>query len=63
MQTVTPDSHATVFDLKTQCKCDYYISLKVNTLKKPNKEEYMVAMAWKPISLLSTFGKVLEAVT
>lgn len=31
-------------------------------LRKPGKEDYTVAKAWRPISLLSTLGKVLEAV-
>jgi hypothetical protein len=31
-------------------------------LKKPNKEDYSIAKAWRPISLLSTLGKILEAV-
>ncbi|KAF6515042.1 hypothetical protein HZS61_004948 [Fusarium oxysporum f. sp. conglutinans] len=35
---------------------------KIIPLKKPNKENYSVAKAWRPISLLSTLGKVLEAV-
>lgn len=35
---------------------------KIIPLKKPNKADYTVAKAWRPISLLSTLGKVLEAV-
>jgi exonuclease III len=35
---------------------------KIIPLKKPNKEDYAVAKAWRPISLLSTLGKVLESV-
>src|SRR5687768_1227905 len=35
---------------------------KIVPLKKPGKEDYTIAMAWRPISLLSTLGKVLEAV-
>ncbi|KAK0368981.1 hypothetical protein CLIM01_13661 [Colletotrichum limetticola] len=31
-------------------------------LKKPNKSDYGIAKAWRPISLLSTLGKVLESV-
>ncbi|KAK1506604.1 hypothetical protein CABS01_16887 [Colletotrichum abscissum] len=31
-------------------------------LKKPNKSDYGVAKAWRPISLLSTLEKVLESV-
>jgi hypothetical protein len=29
---------------------------------KPNKDDYSQAKAWRPISLLSTLGKLLEAV-
>ncbi|KAK1509295.1 hypothetical protein CABS01_16854 [Colletotrichum abscissum] len=35
---------------------------KIIPLKKPNKSDYGVAKAWRPISLLSTLGKVLESV-
>ncbi|KDN61464.1 hypothetical protein CSUB01_11710 [Colletotrichum sublineola] len=35
---------------------------KIIPLKKPNKDDYTIAKAWRPISLLSTLGKVLEAV-
>jgi len=35
---------------------------KIVPLKKPNKGDYTKAKAWRPISLLSTLGKVLEAV-
>ncbi|KAK6064915.1 hypothetical protein SCUP234_12824 [Seiridium cupressi] len=35
---------------------------KTIPLKKPGKEDYTVAKAWRPISLLSTLGKVLEYV-
>ncbi|KJZ80490.1 hypothetical protein HIM_00340 [Hirsutella minnesotensis 3608] len=35
---------------------------KIIPLKKPEKEDYRVAKAWRPISLLSTLGKILEAV-
>ena len=35
---------------------------KILPLKKPGKENYTVAKAWRPISLLSTLGKVLESV-
>jgi hypothetical protein len=31
-------------------------------LEKPGKEDYTVAKAWRPISLLATLGKVLESV-
>jgi hypothetical protein len=35
---------------------------KIVPLKKPNKADYTVAKAWRPISLLSTLGKALESV-
>lgn len=35
---------------------------KIIPLKKPDKKDYTVAKAWRPISLLSTLGKTLEAV-
>ena len=35
---------------------------KIIPLKKPNKGNYTAAKAWRPISLLSTLGKALEAV-
>jgi hypothetical protein len=35
---------------------------KIIPLKKPNKENYSVAKAWRPISLLATLGKILESV-
>lgn len=35
---------------------------KIVPLKKPGKEDYTTAKAWRPISLLSTLGKLLEAV-
>ena len=35
---------------------------KIIPLKKPNKGDYTKARAWRPISLLSTLGKVLESV-
>jgi hypothetical protein len=37
-------------------------SAKLIPLKKPNKGDYTVAKSWRPISLLSTLGKTLEAV-
>ncbi|OBS15371.1 hypothetical protein FPOA_13812 [Fusarium poae] len=37
-------------------------SAKIIPLKKPGKDNYKVAKAWRPISLLSTLGKILEAV-
>ncbi|KAJ6436382.1 reverse transcriptase [Purpureocillium lavendulum] len=35
---------------------------KIIPLKKPEKGDYTEAKAWRPISLLSTLGKILEAV-
>ena len=35
---------------------------KIIPLKKLGKEGYTLAKAWRPLSLLSTLGKVLEAV-
>jgi len=35
---------------------------KIIPLKKPGKEDYTIAKAWRPISLLSTLGKVMESV-
>ncbi|TQW06749.1 reverse transcriptase [Cordyceps javanica] len=41
---------------------DQWRHAKIIPLKKPGKENYAVAKAWRPISLLSTLGKLLEAV-
>ena len=35
---------------------------KIIPLKKPNKDDYTIAKAWRPISLLATLGKILESV-
>jgi exonuclease III len=35
---------------------------KIIPLKKPGKEDYTIAKAWRPISLLATLGKLLESV-
>jgi hypothetical protein len=35
---------------------------KIIPLKKPDKEDYIVGKAWRPISLLATLGKALESV-
>ena len=35
---------------------------KIIPLKKLNKENYTLAKAWRPISLLATLGKILESV-
>jgi hypothetical protein len=37
-------------------------SARIIPLRKPDKDDYTLAKAWRPISLLSTLGKVLEAV-
>ena len=35
---------------------------KIIPLKKPNKDDYIIAKAWRPISLLATLGKLLKSV-
>ena len=35
---------------------------KIIPLKKPGKDDYTFAKAWRPISLLATLGKILELV-
>lgn len=35
---------------------------KIIPLRKPNKENYTTAKAWRPISLLATLGKIPESV-
>ena len=35
---------------------------KIIPLKKPEKSDYSLAKSWRTISLLSTLGKILEAV-
>ena len=35
---------------------------KIIPLKKPNKPNYRLAKAWRPISLLATLGKIFEAI-
>lgn len=35
---------------------------KIILLKKPNKENYTIAKAWRPILLLMMLGKILESV-
>ena len=37
-----------------------WLHAKIIPLKKPSKQDYTVAKAWRPISLLATLGKVLE---
>ncbi len=34
----------------------------MTALKKQDKDDYTVAKAWRPISLLATLGKLLESV-
>src|SRR6478735_10110206 len=41
---------------------DQWRHAKIVPLKKSNKETYLIEKAWRPISLLSTLGKILEAV-
>jgi hypothetical protein len=41
---------------------DQWRTAKIIPLKKPGKDDYKKAKAWSPISLLSTLGKILEAV-
>ncbi|KAJ6436994.1 reverse transcriptase [Purpureocillium lavendulum] len=41
---------------------DQWRTAKIIPLKKPEKGDYTEAKAWRPISLLSTLGKILEAV-
>ena len=41
---------------------DQWRHAKIVPLKKADKPDYSVAAAWRPISLLSTLGKVLESV-
>jgi hypothetical protein len=35
---------------------------KIMPLRNPDKDDYTQAKAWRPISMLSTLGKLLEAV-
>jgi hypothetical protein len=41
---------------------DQWRHAKIIPLKKPGKEDYTIAKAWRPISLLATLGKILESV-
>ncbi|RKK06375.1 hypothetical protein BFJ68_g17121 [Fusarium oxysporum] len=41
---------------------DQWRCAKIIQLKKPGKGNYAIAKPWRPISLLSTLGKILEAV-
>ncbi|KAM6505284.1 hypothetical protein FSOLCH5_15485 [Fusarium solani] len=41
---------------------DQWRTAKIIPLKKPGKDDYKKAKSWRPISLLSTLGKILEAV-
>ena len=35
---------------------------RIIPLKKPDKPDYRIAKAWRPISLLSTLGKIFEVI-
>jgi hypothetical protein len=37
-------------------------TLRILPLRKPNKADYTIPKAYRPISLLSTLGKILELV-
>jgi hypothetical protein len=41
---------------------DQWRAAKIIPFKKPGKDDYKKAKSWRPISLLSTLGKILEAV-
>ncbi|KAH7460169.1 hypothetical protein FOMA001_g19697 [Fusarium oxysporum f. sp. matthiolae] len=41
---------------------DQWRHARIIPLKKPGKDYYTIAKAWRPISLLATLGKVLESV-
>ena len=41
--------------------CQWRVA-KMIPLKKPSKPDYRLAKAWRPISLLATLGKILEAI-
>ncbi|RYC77763.1 hypothetical protein BFJ63_vAg19363, partial [Fusarium oxysporum f. sp. narcissi] len=41
---------------------DQWRHARIIPLKKPGKDDYTIAKAWRPISLLATLGKVLESV-
>ncbi|KAM4055446.1 reverse transcriptase (RNA-dependent DNA polymerase) [Hirsutella rhossiliensis] len=40
----------------------HVVKHRIIPLRKPDKGDYTLAKAWRPISLLSTLGKILEAV-
>ena len=46
----------------TSCLPSQWRQAKIVPLRKPGKPDYALAKAWRPISLLSTLGKTLEAV-
>ncbi len=48
--------------LDSSCLPIQWRHAKIILLKKPGKEDYTVAKAWRPISLLSTLGKTLELI-
>ncbi|KAF5001003.1 hypothetical protein FDECE_11092 [Fusarium decemcellulare] len=41
---------------------DQWRTIKIIPLRKPGKEDHRIAKTWRPISLLSTPGKILEAI-
>lgn len=41
---------------------DQWRTAKITPLRKPGKDDYTKVKAWRPFSLLSTLGKILEAV-
>ncbi|KAG6996665.1 RNA-directed DNA polymerase from mobile element jockey [Fusarium oxysporum f. sp. conglutinans] len=41
---------------------DQWRHARIIPLKKPGKDDYTIAKAWRPISLLATLGKVLESI-
>ncbi|RKL22256.1 hypothetical protein BFJ72_g14711 [Fusarium proliferatum] len=48
--------------LKESAIPDQWRHARIIPLKKPGKDDYTIAKAWRPISLLATLGKVLESV-
>jgi hypothetical protein len=48
--------------LDSGCLPTQWRHARIIPLKKPGKEDYTVAKAWRPISLLSTLGKALESI-
>ena len=48
--------------LNEGCLPDQWRVNKIIPLKKPSKPDYRLAKAWRPISLLATLGKIMDAV-